>query len=209
MRPNPVFECADADVVRSLIAEHPWAVLVSAPRGVPVASHVPILLERDSARLAIVTHVGRPDDELHVLGEGEVLVLVQGHSGYVSPSWYPAGATRVPTWNYTAAHCYGVPEILDERRNLEELLRLVEHFEGRVDRPAHLERDRAEEIARGTVGVRIPVARFLCRRKLSQNKDAGTRESVIAGLRAPGAYRNPELALDMERVALDVRPGPA
>lgn len=210
MRPNPAFESSDADFVRALIAEHPWAVLVSAPRGAPVASHVPILLEEGCSQLAIVTHVGKPDDELHGFGEGEgegeVLVLVRGHSGYVSPSWYPAGATRVPTWNYTVAHCYGVPEILDERRNLEELLRLVEHFEGRTDRPAHLDRERAAEIARGTVGLRVPVARFLCKRKLSQNKDAETRAGVIAGLRAPGPYRNLELALDMERVALDGPP---
>ncbi len=200
MRPNPAFESTDVDVVRALVAEHPWAVLVSASRGAPVASHVPILLEEDRSQLALVTHVGKPDDELHGFGErkGEVLAIVQGHRGYVSPSWYPAGATRVPTWNYTVVHCYGVPEILDEQRNLDELLRLVRHFESRMDQPASLDRDRAAEIARGTVGIRIPIARFLCKRKLSQNKDARTRARVIAGLRAPGPYRNPQLALDME-----------
>lgn len=209
MRPNPVYESADIDVVRALIVEHPWALLVSAPHGAPVASHVPIMLDEGASRPAIVTHVGKPDDELHDFGEGEVLVIVQGPSGYVSPSWYAAsavgatGTAGVPTWNYTVAHCYGVPEVLDERRNLDELLRLVERFESRVEQPAHLERDRAAEIARGTVGIRVPIARFLCKRKLSQNKDAQTREGVIAGLRAPGPYRHPALALDMERVAAE------
>ncbi len=206
MRPNPAFESTDVDFVRALIAEHPWAVLVSAPRGAPVASHVPILLEEGSSQLAIVTHVGKPDDELHGFGEGkgEVLAIAQGHSGYVSPGWYPAGARRVPTWNYTVVHCYGVPELLDERRNLDELLRLVERFESRMDRPARLDRDRAAEIAHGTVGIRIPVARFVCKRKLSQNKDEQTRAGVIAGLREPtSSYHNPELALDMERVAAE------
>ncbi len=205
MRPNPTFESTDAAFVRALIAEYPWAVLVSAPRGAPVASHVPILLEEDSSQLVIVTHVGKPDDELHGLGEGngEVLAIVQGNSGYVSPSWYATGATGVPTWNYTVAHCYGVPEILDEQRNLDELLRQVEHFESRMDRPAHLEHDRAAEIAQGTVGIRIPVARFRCKRKLSQNKDAQTRAGVIEGLRELSSYYNPELALDMEQVAAE------
>lgn len=208
MRPNPLYESTDVEVLRALISEHPWAVLVSRAHGAPVASHVPILLEEDSSQPVIVTHVGKPDDELHRFGEreGEALVVVQGHSGYVSPSWYPPDATRVPTWNYTVAHCYGVPEILDERRNLTELLRLVERFESRVERPAQIDRDRAAEIARGTVGIRMPVARFLCKRKLSQNKDPRTREGVIAGMRAPGAYRNPELALDMERVAIEPPP---
>jgi transcriptional regulator len=206
MRPNPVYESTDVDIVRALVAEHPWAVLVSAPHGAPVSSHVPILLERDPSQLALVTHVGKPDDELHGFGDGEVLVIIQGHSGYVSPSWYAATAASVPTWNYTVAHCYGVPEILDEQRNLDELLRLVEHFEGSLEQRSYLDRDRATEIARGTVGIRVPVARFLCKRKLSQNKDAQTREGVIAGLRGPGPYRNLELALDMEQLKVEAPP---
>jgi len=62
-------------------------------------------------------------------------------------------------------------------------------------------RERAAEIARGTVGIRVPIARFLCKRKLSQDKDPETREAVIAGLPTPGPYRNLELARDMERAS--------
>jgi transcriptional regulator len=202
MRPNPAYASTDVEVVRALIAEHPWAVLVSgAADGAPVASHVPILLDGETSELAVVTHVGRPDEEIHRLGEREVLLIVQGHHGYVSPSWYAVGAAGVPTWNYTVAHCYGTPELLEESRNLAELMRLVERFEHPAGQPVRLERERAAEIARGTVGIRVPIARFLCRRKLSQTKDAETREAVIAGLRRPGPYRNVELAQDMERVS--------
>lgn len=223
MRPNQAYASNDVEVVRALIGAHPWAVLVSgAADGAPVASHVPILLDEKTSvpaektselaektselaektsELAVVTHVGRPDDEIHRLGEREVLLIVQGHDGYVSPSWYPPGATGVPTWNYTVAHCYGVPELLDESRNVVELLRLVERFEHPAGHPVQLQRERAAEIARGTVGIRVPIARFLCKRKLSQNKDPETRAAVIAGLRAPGPYRNLELAQDMERAS--------
>jgi transcriptional regulator len=165
-----------------------------------VASHVPILLEDGAPQLTIVTHVGRPDEQLHRFGAGEALLIVQGHNGYVSPSWYGPRAAGVPTWNYTVAHCYGVPEILDEQRNLAELLRLVELFERHPGHGAQLDRGRAAEIARGTVGIRMPIARFLCKRKLSQNKDAQTRAGVIAGLQSPGPYRNVELARDMEQI---------
>jgi predicted FMN-binding regulatory protein PaiB len=35
-------------------------------------------------------------------GDREILVIVQGHHGYISPSWYAVGETRAPTWNFTA-----------------------------------------------------------------------------------------------------------
>lgn len=203
MRPNPTYESTDVAVVRALIEEHPWAVLVSATESAPVASHVPILLEAGTSKLAIVTHVGRPDEQLHRFGTGEALLIVQGHNGYISPSWYAAGATRVPTWNYAVAHCYGVPEILDDQRNLAELLRLSELLERPLPQGTQLDREQAAEIARGTVGIRLPIARFLCKRKLSQNKDERTREDVIAGLRAPGPYRNLAVAREMEQLSSD------
>lgn len=202
MRPNPAYASTDVEVVQALIAEHPWAALVSgAADGAPVASHVPILLDEETSELTVLTHVGRPDEQIHRLGEREVLLIVQGHHGYISPSWYAPGATGVPTWNYTVAHCYGMPELLDESRNLAALMRLVERFEQVTGQPLRLESDEAAELARGTVGIRVPIARFLCKRKLSQNKDAETRDAVIAGLRAPGPYRNVELAGDMERLS--------
>ncbi len=45
MRHNPAFAQTDPDVVRTLIAENPWATLVSQANGELVASHYPILLD--------------------------------------------------------------------------------------------------------------------------------------------------------------------
>ena len=50
---------------RTLIAENPWATIVSQHEGELVASHYPILLDDASEQLAIVTHVGRPDERIH------------------------------------------------------------------------------------------------------------------------------------------------
>ena len=200
MRFNPKLASTDPDVVRQLIRENPWAVILSAAGGGElVASHYPVLLDEESSELAVLTHVGRPDDELHRFGDREVLVIVQGQHGYISPSWYAPEASRVPTWNFSAAHCYGVPQILDEETNLAVLTRLVEHFERHVERPMLLERDYGSQLSRGTVGLRIPITRFVCKLKFSQDKDPVTRRQVIAALRAPGRYQQPALADDMER----------
>jgi transcriptional regulator len=199
MRFNPAHSVEDPDVVRELIRANPWATLVSAGVEGIVASHYPVLLDEEAEGLTILTHLGRPDEVLHDLGRGETLVIVQGRHGYVSPSWYAPGATRAPTWNFSVAHLYGKPEVLSEEENLDVLTRLVERFEREVEEPLLLDREWATPVARGTVGVRIPVRRFVCKRKLSQDKDPDSRRRVIAALRAPGPYRHPELADEMER----------
>ena len=198
MRNNPAHSSSDPEVVRELIDKNPWAVLVSENAGL-VASHCPILLDDDPEELAILTHLGKPDDELHGLGEGEMLVIVQGHHGYVSPSWYAPGAVRAPTWNFSVAHLYGVPELLSEQENLRALTRLVERFEQHVEEPMWLDQEWAAPVARGTVGIRLRVERFVCKRKLSQDKDPVSQRQVIEHLREPGPYHHPALADEVER----------
>jgi transcriptional regulator len=204
MRPNSKYASTDVEVVRRLICENPWSTLVSSNAGELVASHYPVLLDEEASGLTVVTHVGRPDEEVHGFSDRELLLIVQGHHGYISPSWYASGATRVPTWNFSVAHCYGVPQILDEQENLRVLSRLVEHFERHVEEPMLLDQEWGARIARGTVGIRIPITRFDCKIKLSQDKDPVSQRQVVAALRAPGPYRHPELANDMEGV-LDER----
>jgi transcriptional regulator len=147
----------------------------------------------------VFTHVGRPDEQLHSFGEREIMLIVQGVHGYISPSWYAPGATRAPTWNFATAHCYGIPQILDEETNLRTLARLVEHFERHIEHPMPLDLEWAAPVAKGTVGIRLPITRFHCKVKMSQDKDPETQRRVIQALRAPGTYHNPRLADEMER----------
>jgi transcriptional regulator len=209
MRHNPVHATTDPDAVRDLVRANPWATIVSSGDGGLVASHYPVLLDEESEELALLTHVGRPDEEVHGFGDAEVLVIVQGLHGYVSPSWYGPDATRAPTWNFSVAHCHGVPELLGAEENLATLTRLVERFEREVEQPLYLDQEWGAQIAKGTVGLRIPVSRFTCKRKLSQDKDDVSRRQVIAKLREPGPYEHPALADEMEREWEAERAAPA
>jgi transcriptional regulator len=199
MRHNPKHATTDTEVVRQLIRENPWGTLVSSNDGELIASHYPILLDEQSPELAVLTHVGRPDEQLHGFGDREVLVIVQGRHGYVSPSWYTPEAIKAPTWNFSVAHCYGTPQILAQETNLKVLTRLVEHFERHVEQPLLLDPEYGAKLATGTVGLRIPITRFICKLKHSQDKDPVTQRQVIDALRAPGPYQHPALADDMER----------
>jgi transcriptional regulator len=198
MRPNPLFASDDPELVRALVREHPWATLVTSTGSGLAASHYPVLLDEEADDLTLLTHLGRPDEQVLEIDQGEVLVIVQGHHGYISPSWYSPQERKVPTWNFTVAHLHGTPQLLDEEANLAVLARLVEHFERNVPEPALLEREHATPMAKGTVGLRIPIERFELKRKLSQNKDGETRRSIIEALREDGPYRHPALAEEME-----------
>jgi transcriptional regulator len=205
MRHNPKHAVTDEAVVRTLIEENPWGTIVSTnDRGELVASHYPILLDDAGDELAIVTHVGRPDEQVHAFGDREVMLIVAGPHGYISPSWYAPGSVRAPTWNFSVAHCYGVPQILSLEENKATLTRLVAHFERHVEHPAYLEPETADRLAPGTVGLRLPITRFVCKVKMSQDKDETSQRNVLEQLRGDGPYASPALAADMER-ALAIR----
>ena len=199
MRHNPKHAVTDERVVRRLIEENPWATIVSSRGGELVASHYPVLLDEEADGLAVVTHVGRPDERVHGLGQGEVLLIVAGPHGYVSPSWYSEGDTPAPTWNFSVAHCHGTPQLLDPDENLRVLARLVDHFERHVEKPVPLDPEVGARLAPGTVGLRLPIDRFVCKVKMSQDKGQRSRARVLAELKGSGPYAHPALAADMER----------
>lgn len=210
MRQNPSFTLADVTEIRRVVDANPWATIVSAGPDGLVASHYVVLLDESRDDLTVVGHVGRPDDLIHGMGERELLVVFQGPHGYVSPGWY-GDVPAVPTWNYTAVHLSGTPEILSDEENLEVLDRLVDRFEGRMPDPRLMWRrpnDPAyvRRLATGTVGFRLTPSRVVAKRKLSQNKPEETIEAVIAALNEDGPYANRPLADEMRR-AQDARTG--
>jgi predicted FMN-binding regulatory protein PaiB len=107
--------------VRRPIQDHGWAVLVVGSPGDPRAAHVPCRLDPvhdpggAAARLVIIGPAARADPVGSALRAGQpVLVVFQGPNGYVSPAWYGEGPS-VPTWNFSAGHVGGIPQVLDGR----------------------------------------------------------------------------------------------
>lgn len=199
MRHTPDYALDDVDAVRDLVRENPWATLVShVPGRGLVASHYPVLLEDDPDGITLVSHVGRPDERLHELGQHEAMVIVYGPHGYVSPGWYDV-SPAVPTWDFAVAHLHGTPEILTDDENLAVLDRLVAWFESPLPDPFLMRRTLentayAERIVHGTVGFRLRVERIEAKEKMSQDKPAEVIAKVVEALRRPGPYENPALA---------------
>lgn len=218
MRENPSYALEDVAEIRRLVDENPWATIVSGTGAGLVASHYPVLLDPARDDLTLLTHVGRPDERIHELGQrdaadGEVLVIVQGPHGYVSPGWYDADPA-VPTWNHTSAHLTCRVEILSPEENLRVLGQLVDRFEDRMPEPRRMEGTAADaayaaRISAGTVGLRLVVTRFVAKAKLSQDKPAHVVERVLDALEHGAEYTNPALAAEMRRARARAEGGSA
>lgn len=204
MRQNPSFAMSDVGEIRRLIEQNPWVTIVSSTENGLVASHYAVLLDADRDDLTIVGHVGKPDDLVHGLGERELLVVVQGPHGYISPGWY-GDVQSVPTWNFVSAHLSGVPELLTPEENLQVLERLVARFEGGLPQPRLMweppnDPEYVRRLERGTVGFRLTPTKVVAKRKLSQNKPDEIVETVITELEAgESPYADPRLPAEMRR----------
>ncbi|WP_375384161.1 FMN-binding negative transcriptional regulator [uncultured Microbacterium sp.] len=212
MRQNPSFAMTDVAELRRLIDRNPWMTLVSSTPDGLVASHYAVLLDEDRDDLTVVGHVGKPDDLIHGLGEREVMLVVQGPHGYISPNWY-GDVASVPTWNFVSAHLSGIPEVLSAEENLKVLDRLVARFESALPEPRLMwERPNdaafVERLERGTVGFRLTPTKVVAKRKLSQNKSSDVVETVIAELSGEGPFANPALAAEMRRAHDAMAPRP-
>jgi transcriptional regulator len=184
------FDQSDLPTLHHFIEQHSFAVLCSTTEdGVPFASHLPLLLERNSAPHGVlVGHMARANPQWRHADGRTVLAVFHGPHVYVSPAWYEADDV-VPTWNYAAVHTTGVLRAVHDR---DALLKIVEDMVARYEtsRPspwqigepnAYLER-----MLRGIVGFRIEIATIEGKWKLSQNQPAERREKVLRALRAQG-----------------------
>jgi len=195
MHIKPAFELRDVEVARSMVRAHPFATIVTADLR---ATHMPCLVEEDADGLVILGHVACADPVAESLA-GPLLLIFQGPHGYISASWYEQDT--IPTWNHVTLHVRGTPQRLDDP--LPVLERTVDHFEAAVERPWSLGRlaDGGREMADKVVAFRLRADSWHAEGKLSQDKPTDERARLLAGLEAPGPYRNAPLAALMRRFA--------
>jgi transcriptional regulator len=178
------------DVLHDLIEENSFATLVSSTPDGLFATHIPILLERETGALGTLHgHVARANPHWRYLGGSEALVMFTGPHAYVSPSWYATGG-RVPTWNYIAVHAYGTPRLIEDASAVRALIeRTVARYEGGLPRPwdiSGLEPKAIDGLLKSIVAFEIPISRIEGKRKLGQNRSRADREGMILGLRTQG-----------------------
>ena len=171
-----------AEVIEFMRA-HNFPLLVTGTGGSLHGSHLPAMIHEHDARIVIDMHMARNNPQWKEFFDDEVMVVFTGPHAYISPRWYEE-KERVPTWNYTAVHAYGIARaIADAKAKYDSQRRLVAAMDPQwlpkfdALRPAYV-----EGMLEGIVNFQIEVTRLETRWKLSQNRSRREMELIAARL---------------------------
>jgi transcriptional regulator len=183
----PPFAASDREKLFQAIDDYSFGLLVSGAGESLVASHLPLLLDREAGKQGtLVGHMARANSQWQSAAGQPALAVFSGPHAYISPTWYAAPRT-VPTWNYVAVHAYGKLELIEDEPTVLALLhRTVKRYEASQPEPWKLADQPADFIAglaKQIVAFSIPIERLEGKWKLNQNHPAERRERVVAALK--------------------------
>ncbi len=190
------FEETRIDVMHALIEQHALGTLVTmGPDGLG-ADHIPfeIAPPTPDAPFGILRcHVARANKLWQQEGQ-EAMVVFQGASAYVTPSWYEeksASGKVVPTYNYAVVHAHGTLRKIEDPAWLLGLLeRLTTSHEAPRAMPwkvGDAPREFIDTLLGAIVGIEIPVRRMQGKWKASQNRPLQDRLNIAEGMAAQPA----------------------
>ena len=206
MYPPAHFVESRPEILLPAMRAHSFATVITAVDGVPLASHVPVVVDEGAAgAIKIRGHVARANPQWKQMEAGApVLAIFHGPHGYVSPSWYEDGAKSVPTWNSVAVHAHGRARLLDPSELRASLNDLVAAHEGSAAdrwRFDSLPAEYADKLMRAIVGFELAVERLEGKLKLSQNRSPDDRRRVRERLQGSADPMARDVARWMERLA--------
>ncbi|MBZ4190698.1 FMN-binding negative transcriptional regulator [Niabella sp. 3A5MI-3] len=170
------------DEIRSFIERFSFGTIITAaPDGLPVATHLPFLVEQDAGELVLISHFARANPQWKQVENNEsVLVIFQEPHAYISPTHYEK-ELNVPTWNYIAVHVYGKGTLITKQEEVFGILdQTVAHYEEAYKAQyERLPEDFKYKMSQGITAFKIRATEIQGKKKLSQNKTANEQEKII------------------------------
>ncbi len=198
-----LFEMKDWPEITRFLTENPLASLVSRGEGYPVATQVPLELEKnDRGETVLSGHLAKANRQWKLFrSQPEVLaIFLSPIQHYISSSWY--NHPNVPTWNYMSVHIYGQLRIVEGAR-LRTSLKKMTHYHERISSHPLTEKILDSEIEKqigGIVGFDIQIQKVEAAYKLSQNRDKEDYLNIIAELEKLEDYNANMLAKKMTEI---------
>lgn len=194
----PSFVVTDPVQLHGFMERHSFATLISQADNEPLASHLPLLLDRDvGPHGRLIGHFARANSHWQAAAGQRVLSIFHGPHAYVSPGWIAAQHV-VPTWNYVAVHAYGTLRLVEDRDRLRDIVRrTVETYEANRTTPWAMSQPEAEFIDKlltAIVGFEIDIDRLEGKWKLNQNHPLERREQIMRGLLETGRHDESQIA---------------
>lgn len=149
--------------------------------GLPVATHIPILIKQEADKIILSGHIMRKQDHSNAFEiNNNVLVIFSAPSAFVSASWYKEKGIA-STWNYQTVHAIGKMEMKDDAHLYQLLTDLTMHFEKNPNAPTqvkNLDPEYVQQNMKAIVSFDIEVTELKNVFKLSQNRDEESHQNI-------------------------------
>jgi len=187
------FAETDPAEIAAIMADAPLAILVAQGAQGMQAHHLPLLAGPDGR---LFGHIAKANDLHREVADGaEVLVILRGLDGYISPQSYPSKAAHrkhVPTWNYQAVHITATIAFLHDTPSKMRAVALLTRQHERAVNPenpwkmADAPADYIDDMLDKIVAFTLTPSRVLAKSKLSQNRDTPDLQGAATDLGARG-----------------------
>ncbi|KIC89089.1 FMN-binding negative transcriptional regulator [Flavihumibacter sp. ZG627] len=178
------FSEEDLSKILSFMKEFSFATIVSMQDSIPVATHLPFVLEEREDKIILVAHFARANEQWKEIDQQTVLVIFSEPHAYISPGHYET-ELNVPTWNYVAVHAYGKVEIIDDKqKTIEVLEKTIRNYEAGYEQQwSQLPEKYRDGMLKGIVAFEVTVTDLQAKYKLSQNRTEKERAAIMETLK--------------------------
>lgn len=179
-----LYRSEDLNVMREIIKENSFALLISSVDKIRATHSMMMLNEDDPENIYIETHISRANPQAKTLKNGdEVLCDFLGAHTYISSSWYDH--INVSTWNYEAVQIHGKVELMSHDELYAHLDKLTSKYENFQQCPMMVKdmgKEFVEKEMKGAFGIKIIPTEIFIKQKLSQNRKENDFNNIITQL---------------------------
>lgn len=179
-----LYKSEDYDLMKEIIRENSFALLISSVDKIRATHSMMMLNEDDPENVYIESHISRANPQAKTLKNGdEVLCDFLGAHTYISSSWYDH--VNVSTWNYEAVQIYGKVELMNDAELYHHLEKLTYKYEKNQQCPVMVKdmgREFVEKEMKGAFGLKIIPTEIFIKQKLSQNRKEHDFRNIISNL---------------------------
>ena len=190
------FRVADHARLHEVITSNPLALLITSGEAGLMANAVPFTLLADAGdKGTLRAHLARANTQWREIAAGApVLVVFQGVDRYISPGLYASKQEHgrvVPTWNFVMVQVRGTAVAHEQapwiRAQIEQLTNTHEAASAHAWQVGDAPADFLAAQMRAIVGIEIEITDLRGKFKVSQNRPAQDKASVLSALDAgPG-----------------------
>ncbi len=184
----------------AFMQRYPFATLVTVASGLPLATHLPFVMDEKDGTLILSSHFAAGNRQAEYIEASPSLVIFCEPHAYVSPRHYDKRES-VPTWDYIAIHAYGKCQI---ERDIDTKLALLENMirfyeSDYLKQWNDLSLSFKTGMSNGIVAFTLEVTELQGQQKLSQNKTVAERTRIIRQLEESPVALEQDLAMYIQK----------